>query len=128
MPRTDGALLLAYLPMSGGKEECYAHAHYPLRGTIRTFQKVVSADLHTQTLRTPLERLADVCAHWNRPSVSGISCPIVRNRRFALDIPAAFEVVADVRLEESLIHAAAVAISGKGHELVREDTVEPRTF
>ena len=111
-----------------GEEERCAYPDYPLWGTIGTLQKVVSADLQTQSLRAQLEGSTDVRAHGNSPCVAGLGCPIVRNRRFALDVPAAFEVVANVGLQESLINAAAVAIPGKRHELVREDAVEPRTL
>lgn len=111
-----------------GEEERCAYADYPLRGTIGTLQKVVRANLQTQILGAQLERLADIRAHRNGPCVGGVSRPVVRDGGIAVDGPTALEAVTDFGLDVGLIHAAVVTISGKLHELVCEDCIEPRAL
>src|SRR5208282_54029 len=110
------------------EEERYAHPHYPFRGAIRTLQKVIPAKLETQILGTHLERLTDIRAHRNSPRVGGIGGPVVGDGGIDVGVPSALEVVADHRLDVGLIDAPALAISGKRHQLVGEDGVEPRAL
>jgi hypothetical protein len=114
--------------MPAGEEERYAHAENPLRGAIGTLYKVVCANLQIQILGAQPERLADIRAHRNGPCVGGVGRPVIRDGGIAVDGPTALEAVADFRLEVGLIHAAAVTISGKRHELVCEDCIEPRAL
>ena len=92
------------------------------------FRRSYAPDLQTQILGAQLERLADIRAHRNGPCVGGIGCPVVRDGGIAVDGPTALEAVADFRLDVGLIHASAVTISGKRHELVCEYVVEPRAL
>ncbi len=125
---------LAYSPIRARhlvrlrEKERQVHANYPLRGTIRTPQKIVRTNLQTEILKADLECPTNIGAHRNKPRIGGVEGPVVCDRRIALGVPTAIEVLADFGLEIRLIHTAAVAISGKGHEWVCQYAVEPSTL
>src|SRR5271156_4725261 len=79
-------------------------------------------------MRADIERLTDIRAHRDNPRVGGIGGPVVGHLRVAVDVPAALEVVADFGLDVGLIHASALAISRKRHQVVCYDGAEPRAL
>src|SRR5262249_48396039 len=77
----------------------------------RTLDVVVGAELHAQRLLADLECLARIHAHGDGPPLAGGSVPISGHGRIKSQVPAAFEIVADYRLDGGLADIITVAVA-----------------